>query len=112
MNINLGPLSSYASEWGKQPQKRDITVSEQEQRSGGQSTGDGKLNKALEKAPAEQSAELKENKAVFAVDENQKVVIRIVDSDGNLLKQIPAEEYVKMVQQLEQNSQNLFHKET
>ncbi|MCI4624511.1 MAG: flagellar protein FlaG [Candidatus Magnetoovum sp. WYHC-5] len=52
------------------------------------------------------------NKAYFAVDEKaQQVVIRIVNPDGELLKQIPPEEYLKLVERMKVSYQNLFHAE-
>ena len=65
-----------------------------------------------------ESEEPKENKKVevkdltakvfFALDENKNVVIRIVDSEGKLLRQIPPEEYLKMVEHLQNHTKNLF----
>lgn len=55
--------------------------------------------------------EIESYKAFFAVDENKNVVIRVVDSEGNLIKQIPPEEFLKMVEILKQNREHLFHKE-
>lgn len=47
-------------------------------------------------------------KAFFAVTEDKNVVIKIVDEEGNLLRQIPPEEYLKMVEFLKNNNKNLF----
>lgn len=51
------------------------------------------------------------NKAFFAVDDNKNVVIRIVNADGKVLKQVPPEDYLKMVERMEESAQKLFHKE-
>ncbi len=64
--------------------------------------------------------ELLDGKAFFSVDDNDNVVIKLVDSKGKVIKQIPAEEYLKMVKVLDENmkslmqsknGKNLFHKE-
>ncbi len=47
-------------------------------------------------------------KAFFAVTENENVVIRIVDSEGNLIRQIPPEEFLKASEFLKNNNKNLF----
>ncbi|QWR76717.1 flagellar protein FlaG [Candidatus Magnetomonas plexicatena] len=112
MDINLGPLSTYSQSWAKKSQQTDSSVSGQDPRNGQQSAGDGKPNNVSEKTQTEKPAEANESKAVFAVDENKNVVIRILDSGGKVVKQIPAEDYVKMAQQLEQSAKSLFHKET
>ncbi|KJR42800.1 Flagellar protein FlaG protein [Candidatus Magnetoovum chiemensis] len=55
--------------------------------------------------------EEKVNRAFFDVDENRNVVIKIVDSNGELIKQIPPEEYIKMSETLDESFKNLFHLE-
>lgn len=54
--------------------------------------------------------EVKQNltKAFFAVTEDESVVIKIVDEEGKLIRQIPPEEYLKMVEFLKNNHKNLF----
>lgn len=47
-------------------------------------------------------------RAFFALDENENVVIRIVDSEGKLLRQIPPEEYLKMVEHMRNYTKNIF----
>lgn len=49
-----------------------------------------------------------QSKAFFAVTENESVVIRIVDSEGNLISQIPPEEFIKMAEFLRNHNKNLF----
>ncbi|MBF0519497.1 MAG: flagellar protein FlaG [Nitrospirae bacterium] len=112
MDINLGPLSTYSQDWAKQSQHTDAAVSGQDQRNGQQSADKGNQNSVSEKTQTEKPADSKDSKAVFAVDDNKKVVIRILDSEGKVIKQIPAEDYVKMAQQLEHTAKSLFHKET
>ncbi|MBF0564269.1 MAG: flagellar protein FlaG [Nitrospirae bacterium] len=50
-------------------------------------------------------------KAFFAVDDQKNVVIRIVDAQGNVVKQIPPDEYLKSAQAMETSNQKLFHTE-
>lgn len=50
-------------------------------------------------------------KAFFALDENKNVIIKVVDNDGNLIRQIPPEEYLKMVESLKMISEKLLHLE-
>jgi uncharacterized FlaG/YvyC family protein len=48
-------------------------------------------------------------KAYFAVDENKNVVIKIEDENGKVVRQIPPEEYLKMVDKIKQSAEKLFH---
>ncbi len=50
-------------------------------------------------------------KAFLAVDENKNVVIRVIDSDGKVIRQIPPEDYLKMAASLKEIAKNLFHTE-
>jgi uncharacterized FlaG/YvyC family protein len=50
-------------------------------------------------------------KAFFAVDENKNVVIKVVDSEGRVIRQMPPEEYLKMAAAWKKVIKNLFHKE-
>ncbi|MBF0606391.1 MAG: flagellar protein FlaG [Magnetococcales bacterium] len=48
-------------------------------------------------------------KAYFAVDDKtDSVVIRIVDREGKLLRQIPPEDYLKMLQTMKKNVESIF----
>ncbi|MEW5743982.1 MAG: flagellar protein FlaG [Nitrospirota bacterium] len=47
-------------------------------------------------------------KAFFAVDRDDNVVIRFVDSEGKIVKQFPPEEYLEMMKQLEETVESLF----
>ena len=63
-----------------------------------------------EEAAKDSAAEIKsvQTKAFFAVTEDKNVVIRIVDSEGNVLRQIPPEEYLKTAEFLKHTNKNLF----
>ncbi|MCG3117596.1 MAG: flagellar protein FlaG [Candidatus Manganitrophus sp. SA1] len=62
-------------------------------------------------APAAAKFETVSFKAFFAVDENKNVVIRIKDAEGNVVKQIPPAEYLKMAETLSDSRKTLFHLE-
>lgn len=49
-------------------------------------------------------------KAVFAVDEEKKITIQIIDEDGKVVKQIPPEEYREMVRKLKEAVESLYDK--
>jgi uncharacterized FlaG/YvyC family protein len=50
-------------------------------------------------------------KGVIAIDKDTKeVVIQILDSKGNLVKQIPPKDFLDMMQQFDENVKNLFSK--
>lgn len=63
------------------------------------------------KALSETKVKAQSYSAYFAVDENNNVVIRIVDSDGNLVRQIPPEEYIRMKEALKETIKNLLNLE-
>lgn len=46
---------------------------------------------------------------VIAVDEDKNVVVRFYDKSGKMLSQYPPEDYLKMMKQLNQTAENLFH---
>ncbi len=46
--------------------------------------------------------------AYFSLDEDGNVVIKIVDREGKLLRQIPPEEYIAMMRNLKKAMENLF----
>lgn len=50
-------------------------------------------------------------KAFFAIDENKNVIIKVVDSDGNLIRQIPPEEFLKVAESLKIITKKLLHLE-
>ncbi len=68
-------------------------------------------NAEREKASSEQADTInsKPQKAHFAVVGDDDVVIRIVDSDGNVVRQIPPDEYIRMMDTIESQSESLFH---
>lgn len=41
-----------------------------------------------------------QTKAVFAIDDDKNVVIQILDKDGNVVQQMPPEDYLDMVKKL------------
>ena len=50
-------------------------------------------------------------KAVFALDKEKNVVIRVLDQKGEVVRQFPPEEYINMIKKLKANVENLFSKE-
>lgn len=50
-------------------------------------------------------------RAFFDIDDKNNVVIKIVDSENNLIRQIPPEEYLKIKEALKQANKNLLHLE-
>ncbi|KJU83777.1 Flagellar protein FlaG protein [Candidatus Magnetobacterium bavaricum] len=52
-----------------------------------------------------------QSKAYFEIDEDDKVIIKVVDGEGKLLRQIPPDDYRKSVRRLEEAYNKLFHKE-
>ncbi|MCX7913853.1 MAG: flagellar protein FlaG [Thermodesulfovibrionales bacterium] len=51
---------------------------------------------------------IEQTKVFFAVTENEDIVIKIVDSEGKLIRQIPPEEYLKMVESLKNACKSIF----
>lgn len=49
-------------------------------------------------------------KAIFALDKDKNVVIQFLDEKGEIVKQVPPEEYINMVKKLETIVENLFSK--
>jgi uncharacterized FlaG/YvyC family protein len=50
-------------------------------------------------------------KAVFALDKEKNVVIRVLDKKGEIVRQYPPEEYINMIKKFRENIENLFSKE-
>ncbi|MBF0344773.1 MAG: flagellar protein FlaG [Nitrospirae bacterium] len=66
-------------------------------------------NQAKKKAEEEKKLFDKNfSKAYFAVDENNNVVIRIVDHEGKLIRQVPPEDYLKMLEKMKKNIEHIF----
>ena len=63
------------------------------------------------KALSENKIQAHSYSAYFAVDENNNVVIKIVDEKGELVRQIPPEEYIKMKEALRETIKNLLNLE-
>ncbi len=72
-----------------------------------------KQNPATEKSGAlsEKKLRVQSYSAYFAVDEHNNVVIRIVDQDGKVVRQIPPEEYLRMKEALKESIKNLLNLE-
>ena len=49
-------------------------------------------------------------KGVIALDDDKNTVVRFFDKQGKLVSQYPPEDYVKMMKELNQVTENLFHK--
>src|SRR3990172_8952109 len=43
-----------------------------------------------------------QTKAVLAIDDDKNVVIQLVDKDGNVVRQMPPEDYLDMVKKLKE----------
>ena len=43
-----------------------------------------------------------QTKGVFAIDEDKNVIIQLLDKDGNVVRQMPPEEYLDMVKKLKE----------
>ncbi len=71
----------------------------------------GRDSEKVEFTKEAQKHQRSNNKAFFALDENDNVVIKVVDDKNELVKQIPPEDYLKVVNKLEENREHLFHKE-
>lgn len=50
-------------------------------------------------------------KAVFALDKEKNVVIRVLDKKGEIVRQYPPEEYINMIKKFRENVESLFSKE-
>jgi len=94
--INRPPHSSRTGH-SEKSQKKESTPSTETNRS--------------EAAPPVKLQEIASNKAFFAVDDAKNVVIRVVDEKGNLIKQIPPEEYIKMYEMMREGVEHLFQTE-
>ncbi|MBF0538934.1 MAG: flagellar protein FlaG [Nitrospirae bacterium] len=57
------------------------------------------------------AADTQQTKAYFEIDDDGKAVIKVVDSEGKVIKQMPPEDYKKAVRRLEEVYKKLFHKE-
>lgn len=126
MNINMQTVSLYMQERepAKQgePGKADASANKKEGATNAdtntdivkvrQAQKDKELSTDKKVSPEELKKDAeKKNTAFFAVDDSNNVVIKIVNGKGELIKQIPPEDYLKMVEKMEKNSGKLFHKE-
>ncbi len=62
----------------------------------------------VREAPRAPENNAQQTKAVFAVDGDKNVVVRIIDSDGKVLRQIPPEEYMAAAARLMDLAKSLF----
>lgn len=70
--------------------------------------------KAIAKQTTDKSIQpvIANQKVYFAIDKNDDVIIRIIDSKtGKVVKQIPPEEYLEMSKVLKETTGKLFHVE-
>lgn len=51
-----------------------------------------------------------EFKTIFALTDDNEVVIRVLNEKGEVIKQIPPEEFLEMVRNLKEARENLFSK--
>lgn len=61
--------------------------------------------------PDVQEQELFKYRAIFAVDDDKNVVIRLIDKKGKTIRQFPPEEYLNMLRHFQENVENLFEAE-
>jgi len=61
--------------------------------------------------PDVQEQELFKYRAIFAVDDDKNVVVRLVDKKGKTVRQFPPEEYLNMRRHFQENVKNLFEAE-
>lgn len=62
----------------------------------------------VKEAPNAPEVNVPQIKAVLAVDGDKNVVVRIIDSDGKVLRQIPPEEYMATVARLRELAKSLL----
>lgn len=62
----------------------------------------------VKEAPKAPQINAPQTKAVLAVDGDKNVVVRIIDSDGKVLRQIPPEEYMATVARLRELAKSLL----
>ncbi len=50
-------------------------------------------------------------KAIFAIDDNKNIVVRLIDKNGKTIMQFPAEHLIRISKELKLPVKNLFNKE-
>lgn len=50
-----------------------------------------------------------QTKAIFALDEDKNVVIQIIDEEGEIVRQMPPEEFLEASKSLQAVAANMFH---
>ncbi len=113
ININLMPSnSSYALRKNPVVQDKGTAVPK---KNSGVNAKEGPENAQPPQANSlteiQKTPESSSYKAFFAIDDNDNVVIRIVDEKGEVIKQIPPEEYMKMADVMREYTENLLHME-
>lgn len=102
MNVNGIGANNLKTDWAGVKPARDSAVSAREpspeKTSGESGTKAG--------TPAQE-----QTKAVFALDKDRKVVIRILDGKGDIIRQIPPEESGLVKKELAELMKNLFNRE-
>ncbi|MBF0457079.1 MAG: flagellar protein FlaG [Nitrospirae bacterium] len=122
MDINLNAASPYISSAALPPVTGNQTGNAQADTTASASTTvskqspadntkqDNSSNKNDIKAPEKQESD--GGNAYFDVDDDKNVVIKVTDSAGKVVKQIPAEDYLQMVKVLDENAKNLLQSST
>lgn len=50
-----------------------------------------------------------QTRAVFAMDKDKNVTIQIIDKDGEVVRQIPPEEYIEMARKLKGEVESIYN---
>lgn len=61
------------------------------------------------KREPEVAREIYKYHAIFAVDDDKNVVVRLVDKKGKTIQQFPPDEYLQMKKHFRENVKNLFN---
>ncbi len=74
------------------------------------SSGENKKSETVKKEDAQKykPADVLSHKAYFVVDEDRNIVIRVVDSEGKVVRQLPPDEYLQMMKSLKETFKNLI----
>jgi len=51
----------------------------------------------------------RQTKAIFALDEDKNVVIQVIDEEGEVVRQMPPEEFLEATKSLRELAVNMFH---
>lgn len=105
--MNIKAISSIEA-YGSKPELKLVKGSE-EPRAAAAKPADEQPD--TEKIAEQKQADTNSVKAVFAVDDDKNVVIRVLDEDGKVIRQFPPEEFLEMAKNLENISKSIFHRE-